>query len=275
MYNEALSLNDLNVFINSFELKKILLLMLSLIILVSVSKLITILAKHLSYQLSTKKTLIFQVSTIITFFLNVFGSIYIFYKVLNPPNELLLAFLGSATFAVGFALKDLVASLIAGIMIILDPPFQVGDRIQYNDIYGEIKHIGLRAVRVNTSDNNIITIPNSSLVNNVVLCTTNGHISMNVLTNFYFSLDCDIIEVQNIIRETIITSKYAYLDKPVEIIVDNHWRQEILCLQLIVKAYVIDARFEKAFQTDLVIRANKILNASNKNTLAKKTATLA
>ncbi len=191
--------------------------------------------------------------------LNVFGNMYIFYKVLNPPSELLIAFLGSATFAIGFALKDLVASLISGIMIILDPPFQVGDRIKYKDLQGEIKHIGLRAVRISTNDGYIITIPNSNLVNNCVLCATNGFISMNVITSFYFSASSNIEHIKSTIYEIVTTSKYAYLDKPVDITIDNQWVQDILCIKLTLKAYVIDARFEKTFQTDVITRVNKIL----------------
>lgn len=259
MYAEALSFDDLITFSNSFELKKIILLLVCIAALISVSRFILLVAKYLSTHLSTKKTLVFQVSTIFTFFLNIFGSCYIFYKVLNPPNELLIAFLGSATFAVGFALKDLVASLISGVMIILDPPFQVGDRIHFKDLYGEIKHIGLRAVRLNTNDNQVITIPNLSFVHDAVYCATNGGLNMNVSTNFYLSLNCNIEEVKKILYETVITSKYVYLNKPIAMTVDNSWQQEKLYLQLAINAHVIDTRFEKDFQTDLIVRGTKIL----------------
>ena len=64
---------------------------------------------------------------------------------------------GALAFAVGFALRDLVASFIAGIMF--DRPFQVGDRVAYGGEYGDIITIGLRSVRMNTLDHNIIIIP--------------------------------------------------------------------------------------------------------------------
>ena len=259
MSTEELSFDYLIEFSNNIRFEKIMLILLAIAILIIVSKSITLFFTRLYQRLPNKKTLILKISTIFTFFLNIGGSIYIFYSVLQPPTELLIAFLGSATFAVGFALKDLVASIISGITIIIDPPFQVGDRIQFKDIYGEIKHIGLRAVRVRNLDNQIITIPNLSFVTDAVLCANPGKLNKNVIIDFYFKSDSNIKEAKRILYELAATNRYTYLNEAITMVVDNCWKQDIFCLKLTLKAHVIDARFEKAFQTDLITKIAEIM----------------
>ena len=64
-------------------------------------------------------------------------------------SEQTLALIGGAlAFALGFAAKDLVASLVAGFMIMADRPFQVGDRVNFGGAYGDVTAIGLRSVRI-------------------------------------------------------------------------------------------------------------------------------
>ncbi|MFK7973588.1 MAG: mechanosensitive ion channel family protein [Rickettsiaceae bacterium] len=269
MSTDALSLDDLIAFSNNFRLQRLFLLLVGIGCLIIISKVIAWLSQRLYTYIPTRKTLIFQISTIFTFIFNIIGSCYIFYSILKPPKELLFAFLGSATFALGFALKDLVSSLISGITIILDTPFQVGDRIKFQNIYGEIKHIGLRAVRLNTLDNQTVTIPNSSFIKDYVLCASKGQINLNVIMDFYFSHDVNIAQVKEILYETTVTIRYVYLNEPIVIVIDNCWKQDLLCLQFTLKAHVIDARFEKQFQTDIITRATALLLQKNMSQVNK------
>lgn len=239
------------------KIEKILLILISITILIFISQGIKSFSERLYKNAPSKKTIILQFSTILTFFINIFGSFYIFYTILNPPREFLIAILGSITFASGLAIKDLVASVISGITIILNPPFNVGDRIRFKDIYGEIKHIGLRAVTLQNLDNQTITIPNQNFLNEAVLCANKGRVSINVVMNFYFSLKADIEKVQEILKEIVVTSKYAYLKEPIIMGLDQIWKADLLCYQLTLKAYALDASFEKDLQTDVISRANK------------------
>ncbi|MDP6955720.1 MAG: mechanosensitive ion channel family protein, partial [Planctomycetota bacterium] len=73
-----------------------------------------------------------------------------------------LASAGIAGVAIGFAAKDTLANLFAGVFIIADAPYQVGDYIVFeNGTRGEVIHIGLRSTRVVTRDDVEITVPNS------------------------------------------------------------------------------------------------------------------
>lgn len=78
--------------------------------------------------------------------------------------------MGVGGLAVGLALQDTLANLFAGITIALDRPFRVNDRIQMQSgETGDVVHIGMRSTQIHTLDNNILVIPNKTLVNNNVI----------------------------------------------------------------------------------------------------------
>lgn len=82
----------------------------------------------------------------------------------------LLATLGVASLAIALAVKETLENVIAGIGIIIDRPFQIGDRIQLpsgeiGDVYG----IGLRSVKILTLDHTMVVIPNAEIGKNRVI----------------------------------------------------------------------------------------------------------
>ncbi|MFC7096712.1 mechanosensitive ion channel family protein [Halobaculum marinum] len=75
---------------------------------------------------------------------------------------------GALALAIGFAAQDLIGNFVAGVFIIKDKPFEVGDWIEWNDNSGRVEDIDLRVSRVRTFDNERITVPNGELANNAV-----------------------------------------------------------------------------------------------------------
>jgi small conductance mechanosensitive channel len=80
----------------------------------------------------------------------------------------LVAGLGLTGFALGFALRDAVSNLLAGILIILYQPFRVGDRIEVAGSAGTVVGIDLRYTVLDAADMRIL-VPNSTLLSNTVL----------------------------------------------------------------------------------------------------------
>ena len=101
---------------------------------------------------------------------------------LTAANELgvdvtaLLAAFGILGLAVAFAAQDTMENVIAGIFIIMDKPFRIGDRIllpkslggTYSS-WGDVKDIGLRTTHVRSTDGIMLTIPNNLLTKDVVV----------------------------------------------------------------------------------------------------------
>ena len=81
----------------------------------------------------------------------------------------LLAGLGVAGLALGFAAKDTLANFIAGMTILWDRPFRVGDRVEIDGEYGQVKRITLRSTRIHTARNLVVIIPNQNVVNNKII----------------------------------------------------------------------------------------------------------
>jgi small-conductance mechanosensitive channel len=170
---------------------------------------------------------------------------------------------GALAFAVGFALRDLVASFIAGITIMFDRPFQVGDRVSYGGEYGDIIKIGLRSVRMNTLDHNIITIPNNKVFTDVTSSGNYGELEMQVAMDFYIGVDQDAKLAAEIIREACLTSPYVYLDQPIPVLLKQVILQDYVAVQLKARPYVFDCKYEKAFETDVHLRVLEALRQHN------------
>ncbi|MBU1426405.1 MAG: mechanosensitive ion channel family protein [Gammaproteobacteria bacterium] len=257
--NEA-DLNQITDMATLFRLDRLFLLVLALLALVLVVKGITQVGDALYRRIPRRRILISQIATTLNFSIYIFGGPYIFYAILQPPREVMLAATGSIAVALGLSMKDLVASVIAGFILLFDRPFQVGDRVSFGDVYGEIESIGLRSVRLVTLDDNLVTIPNNRFMSDVVASGNAGALDMMLVFDFYIALDADIRLARDLLYEVVVTSRYAYLKKPVMIVMKEMPIAERLALQLKAKAYVIDVRFEKAFQTDVVLRATEAFN---------------
>jgi small-conductance mechanosensitive channel len=169
-------------------------------------------------------------------------------------DEALLALGGALAVAVGIALRDLVASIIAGITILVDKPFSVGDRITYGDTYGEVVEIGLRAVRLVTLDDNVVTIPNSKFLTDVVASGNAGALDMLVQMDFFVGLDEDVAVAKRIVSEALASSRYTYLKKPWTIVVSEVQQNDFVAVRLRAKVYVLDVHYEKALETDVTER---------------------
>ncbi len=80
-----------------------------------------------------------------------------------------LAGIGVAGIGVGLAAQDSIANMIAGFLIFWDKPFLVGHFLQTGGLYGEVREITIRSTRIRTTDNTYVVIPNSQIMNNVLV----------------------------------------------------------------------------------------------------------
>lgn len=252
------NLNDLSAITELFNLGKVMLLLSGMAVVWLVNKVVRHLCEALMVSLPSRRFLILQIATLFTFVWYFVGTYWLIAGIIQPPKEMLLALGGSAAVATGIALKDVVASIIAGVILLFDRPFQVGDRVSFNDTYGEIVSIGLRSVRLITLDDSLVTIPNSRFITEVVSSGNSGALDMMVVCDFHVALDADIDLAQNLIHEVVMTSRFAYLKKPVSFVLNEVVVAQRLAIQVRVKAYVLDVHYEKAFQTDIVKRVTRL-----------------
>lgn len=84
----------------------------------------------------------------------------------------LIAGLGIAGIAIGFAAKDTLSNIVAGIFIFWDRPFYIGDLVEIEDEYGSVQEITLRTTRIVTPDGRMVSIPNQNIAANKIISYT-------------------------------------------------------------------------------------------------------
>ncbi len=205
-------------------------------------------------RFADKRLVIHQVGSFLRFAIYFLGTLAAVLTVVTPTPEVLLAIGGTAAVAIGFALKDLAASIVAGLIILLDQPFQVGDRVTFEGHYGEIREIGLRSVRLVTLDDTLITIPNQKFLTDVVASGNAGELEMMIQVDFHIAADQEVSRAKTIVREALTASRFVHLKRPWTVLVTQVIVQSYFAVRLRAKAYVLDVRFEKAFESDLTER---------------------
>ncbi len=84
----------------------------------------------------------------------------------------LIASLGIGGVAIGFAFKDILQNFMAGLLILINEPFSVGDQIVSGDHEGTVESIETRATNIRTYDGKKVVIPNSQIYTNPVVVNT-------------------------------------------------------------------------------------------------------
>ena len=79
----------------------------------------------------------------------------------------IVASLGLSGFALGFALKDYLSNILAGFMILIYQPYQIGDNIAVSHATGEVTEINLRYTILKNEEKRIL-IPNSTMLNSSI-----------------------------------------------------------------------------------------------------------
>lgn len=106
----------------------------------------------------------------LTWFAVVFSGIAIAFGLAGFGSFLqsLATIAAAATLAIGLAMQNVIRNFVAGVFIFTDRPFRIGEWIEWNDNAGIVEDISLRVTRVRTFDNELLTVPNSVLTEDVI-----------------------------------------------------------------------------------------------------------
>ncbi len=170
--------------------------------------------------------------------------------VFNITFQNFLVISGAASVAVGFAFKDYVSSLIAGIVAIFEKPYQPGDWVEIDGDYGEVRAVGMRSIEVRTPSDDIVYIPHDKLWQNNISNSNDGARTLMCVTSFYLQPRHDASLVRTALRDVALTSAYLDYHKPVIVtLAQTEWGT-----QYKVKAYPFDMRDQFSFISDVTVR---------------------
>ena len=188
------------------------------------------------------------------------GALVIVVPILVEPSlQNVVAIVASVSLAIAFVLKDYASSLVAGLVTIIEGPYQPGDWIEVGGTYGEVKLIGLRAVHIVTAYDNEVMIPHSRLWSTSIANATSGGHTVLCVADFYLHPDHDAQKASQCLLDIGKTSTYLEPDTKVSVIVqEKPWGTHYK-----LKAYVKESRDQFQFVTDLTIRGKAALRAMN------------
>ena len=76
---------------------------------------------------------------------------------------------GALSIGIGFGLQNICNNFISGLILLVERPIQVGDVLEFNGLWVQVKKINVRATVVKTFDNAAVIIPNSDLISKQVI----------------------------------------------------------------------------------------------------------
>lgn len=169
-----------------------------------------------------------------------------------------LASLGIAGLTIGFAARDSLSNIIAGVLIFIDRPFVIGDLVEIEGFYGEVDKITLRSTRIVTSDGKMLAVPNTEIINKTVASYTNfPHLRIDIPVTVAVTED---IEKARQILLHLVNDKSIFLDKPQPRVVVKTLNDYNVELEL--QAWIQDERQHEAQRYELRERVFNALNAA-------------
>ena len=139
-----------------------------LILLISASHLIQrILMTRVLRHLRISEAQKFALGRFTTYALSL-GGLFIGLQSLGVNLSSLVVFGGAIGVGVGLGLQNVVSNFVAGIILLIEQPIRIGDRIAINDLLGDVIRIAARSTWIRTNDNVVIIVPNSDFINNAV-----------------------------------------------------------------------------------------------------------
>jgi small conductance mechanosensitive channel len=194
---------------------------------------------------------------VIRLFILIVAAIMIFPIVIKANLENLIAILGFAAIALGFAFKEYVSSLIAGIVAIYERPYRVGDWVTVDGAYGEVQSMNLRALRLWTFDDTVVTIPHIKIWTTNIFNGNDGKRNLLCVAHFYVDPNHDAALVRQKLQDVALTSPYLDLSHRIRVIVQEQpWGTHYQ-----LKAYPLDGRDQFQFISDLTVRGKAALAA--------------
>jgi small-conductance mechanosensitive channel len=167
---------------SSFASKTLILLLISLFLLFYLtSKVKKLLIKKILPRYNMDVGVSQSIATITSYLLIIIG-LFVILQTTGIDLSAVGLLIGALGIGIGFGLQNITNNFISGIIILFERPVKVGDRIEIDDLAGNIVNISARTTTIITNDNIAVIVPNSDLVNSRVINWS--HLNRNVRLNF-------------------------------------------------------------------------------------------
>ena len=202
-----------------------------LVLLITFSKLLqrvllTRIFRHLHIAESQK----FALGRFITYAI-FFGGLFIGLQSLGVNLNSLVVFGGALGVGVGLGLQNVVENFVAGIVLLVEQPIRLGDRVETKDTLGDVVRIAARSTWIRTNDNVVMIIPNSDFINNAVTNWTANDPRVRVSLPVGVSYNADPEVVRKILLDAA-TAHSGVLTEPAPDVIFTDYGDSSLNFQL-------------------------------------------
>jgi small-conductance mechanosensitive channel len=168
-----------------------------------------------------------------------------------------LAGAGVIGLALSLAAKDTLANVVAGVLLILDRPFRIGDRIELwsapseTGTWGDVLEIGLRATKIRNPDNIVVVVPNNLIMQRDIVnySASGSHIRLRI--PIAIAYDADVERAKQLIREAADQTEGVKPDPEPVVIVRSFGASEV---NLQLRVWISDARNRRAVADSITER---------------------
>lgn len=199
-------------------------------------------------------------STFVTSILNVvltFFLVILVFNILNISTDGIMQLLSACVLAVGLSLKDSVNHLASGLIIVSTKPFKEGDFVNIGGVEGKVKAVHMFNTQVKTTDNKIITVPNSNIVSDNII-NYDALATRRIDIRLYVAYGSDLDKCKKVFEEVVKKTKLTLKTPAPEYLLDNYGSSSI---EFVVRVWVRSANYWNV-RDDLM---KSFYNAMNEN----------
>ncbi|EDM25032.1 hypothetical protein LNTAR_01762 [Lentisphaera araneosa HTCC2155] len=209
------------------------------------------LVKRLARQMKMDRGIEFAIQKVTQYVLVGIG-VYTAFAFVGLPVSAFAGIFALLSVGIGFGLQNITANFISGIILLIERPIKVGDRLTVGEIWGDVSRINLRTTIIQTPDNMSIIVPNSKILDDQIINWTFGDPRIRIKIPVGVAYGSDIRLVEKALAEAAAKHNLV-LNKPVPQIWFKEFGDSSLNFELLVW-------IEKATERDQIISdINKII----------------
>ena len=172
-----------------------------LFLLISISRLMErVLVTRLLQRLRIAEAQKFALGRFATY-LFFFGGLFIGLQSLGVNLSSLVVFGGAIGVGIGLGLQNVVSNFVAGLILLIEQPIRLGDRIETSNTFGDVVKIAARSTWIRTNDNVVIIVPNNEFINNSVTNWTANDPNVRIALPVGVSYNSDPEQVRALLLE--------------------------------------------------------------------------
>ena len=143
----------------------------------------------------------------------------------------LVVIFGALSVGIGFGLQNLTSNFISGLIILLERPIKVGDRVTVGDVEGDVVEINIRSTEVRSLNNISVIVPNSEFVSAQVINWSHGDLKVRLDIDVGVSYGSDLDTVLRCLQEVAEENSEVLKKPPAEVLHlgfgDSSWNMRL------------------------------------------------